>query len=238
MSVPMRGKRSSTDKSNESNGDKPHWVNPCPGVPTSSSGAQKRSVSEEDTGSEADFINSIVLTSKHAIYQAEKFREKYVMRTFSVDFEKHHSNWKSAKYGWLAQEVILPKELGEKLSSDNLQKMELDDESIKIYGYLQRLAVAFEQVTKDQREVNSEFQEEFAVAETHLKSILCELREIIPDSKFAIYRDANRDIMPPEFRHMDDHTYRNVRDWLIFRDYMNVVEYLIQVLEYFKTKTV
>lgn len=82
MSIPLRGKRSSSDKSS---GEKPHWVNPCPGVPTSSSsGTVKRSVSEEEnTGSEADFINSIVLTSKHAIYQAETFRERYVSWNFN-----------------------------------------------------------------------------------------------------------------------------------------------------------
>lgn len=80
--------------------------------------------------------------------------------------------------------------------------------------------------------VNSHHYDFFAL------QILCELREIIPESKLSLYQNANEETMPTEFRHMDDHTYRHVRDWLIFRDYMNVVEYLIQVMEYFKTKTV
>lgn len=49
--------------------------------------------------------------------------------------------------------------------------LQLDDESIKIFGYLQRLALAFEQVIRDQRSVNSEFVKEFGEAETHLKSV-------------------------------------------------------------------
>lgn len=48
-----------------------------------------------------------------------------VLRTFSIEFEKHHINWKSAKYGWLAQEVLIPKELGEKIPLEKLQKMEV-----------------------------------------------------------------------------------------------------------------
>lgn len=68
--------------------------------------------------------------------------------------------------------------------------------------------------------------------------ILCELREIIPVSKLSLFEDTSREIMAPEYRHMENLTHQHVRDWLIFRDYMNLVEYIIQVMEHFKTKTV
>ena len=49
--------------------------------------------------------------------------------------------------------------------------------------------------------------------------------------------DITRDIMSQEFRGMAEvATYRNLRDWLIFRDYMNGLEYIIQVFEHLLRK--
>lgn len=41
--------------------------------------------------------------------------------------------------------------------------------------------------------------------------------------------------MGPEFRDMDN-TSMNIRNWIIYRDYLNMLEYLIQVFRHFKTK--
>ena len=45
--------------------------------------------------------------------------------------------------------------------------------------------------------------------------------------------DIGRDVMSSEYRDMSQSaTYRNLRDWLIFRDYMNGLEYVIEVFEH------
>lgn len=44
--------------------------------------------------------------------------------------------------------------------------------------------------------------------------------------------DVTRDAMSPDYRGMSAATFRNLRDWLIFRDYMNGLEYIIQVFEH------
>ena len=43
--------------------------------------------------------------------------------------------------------------------------------------------------------------------------------------------DITRDVMRNEYRKISDQTFRNLRDWLVYRDYMNGLEYSIQVFE-------
>lgn len=45
--------------------------------------------------------------------------------------------------------------------------------------------------------------------------------------------DVERKVMPKELREVMDDTERNLRDWLIFRDYMIVLEYVKDVYKFF-----
>lgn len=65
-----------------------------------------------------------------------------------------------------------------------------------------------------------------------LFQVLCEIQMAIVERKVTPRPDVTRDIMN-EDRVLDE-TYRKLRDWAIFRDYMNCLEYVIEVFEYFK----
>lgn len=45
--------------------------------------------------------------------------------------------------------------------------------------------------------------------------------------------DVCRDIMPSDIRNPASVTHRNLRDWLILRDYYNAVQYVASVFIYF-----
>lgn len=45
--------------------------------------------------------------------------------------------------------------------------------------------------------------------------------------------DVDREVMPQQLRQVTDSTKRNLRDWLIFRDYMIVLEYVKDVYKFF-----
>ena len=65
--------------------------------------------------------------------------------------------------------------------------------------------------------------------------VLCELQVALVERQLSSRPDATRDIMKSEFRNMSSsETFRNLRDWLIFRDYMNGLEYVVQVFEHLR----
>lgn len=45
--------------------------------------------------------------------------------------------------------------------------------------------------------------------------------------------DVLREVMPDKLRQVADDGERNLRDWLIFRDYMIVLEYVKDVYKFF-----
>ena len=46
--------------------------------------------------------------------------------------------------------------------------------------------------------------------------------------------DISREIMNDDVRDIQDTSYRNLRDWYIYRDYMNGLEYIVHSFDYLK----
>lgn len=66
-----------------------------------------------------------------------------------------------------------------------------------------------------------------------LLQVLCELQMALAERGVTPRADMTREVMSLEYRELRDATHRNLRDWLIFRDYMNGLEYVVQVFEHF-----
>ena len=49
---------------------------------------------------------------------------------------------------------------------------------------------------------------------------------------------VSRDIMSPEVRDIEDESYRSLRDWYIYRDYMNSLEYVVHSFDHLRKKSV
>ena len=65
---------------------------------------------------------------------------------------------------------------------------------------------------------------------------LCEIQAAMLERSVIPHEDITRHIMGNDVRHTGNSSVRNLRDWVIFRDCMNGLEYVIQVFEYFKQK--
>ncbi|KAE8745480.1 hypothetical protein FOCC_FOCC007860 [Frankliniella occidentalis] len=206
----------------------PKWVNPC-GLNTKEVEQDLEYQGESQTV--ADIIQRIVTLSKNALDHAVSFRVKYVEETFQKDYSDHHGLWKEHKYYWLPQ---IPKELGDKVDEGHLQKQKLEDALKDIYQYLQKYAVGLEQVVLDQKANGGSFKKEFDIEESRLRNVLCEVQVAMAEQGVIQHPDVTPDIMSGEFRDPNMSTgWRNVRDWIILREYMNGLEYIIQMLEYF-----
>lgn len=216
---------------------KPKWINPCGGEPNaellSADMAESRSADAADTGKP---FESILLAARLAKENAQNFKEEYVQHTFNVGFTEWHDTWKSKHYDWLPSMAEIPKRLGEPTPQEHLEKLELDSSLKDIYKYLQMYAVGLEQITWDQEDTNGDFLRRFAEIELQLKVTLCEVQSFMMERSVQQHPDIHRGLMDRSVRQNSNTSHRNLRDWLIYRDYMNGLEYVIEVLEHFERK--
>ncbi|CAH0385531.1 unnamed protein product [Bemisia tabaci] len=228
----IRRNTNTMEKQNNALAQRPLWVNPC-GYGTDETDTEPEPYAQTE---ETRMLQSIILTAKNALSHAKQFRDNYVKKTFNVDFEPHHDAWKSHVYSWLPTKRDIPKTIGEKLEMGYLLTLELDSALQNTYVYLQKVAVGLEQVVWDQHDSNSIFKNEFQTAEYELRAVLCEIQIAMYEQNIHHIPDVQRDIMTDDFRKMMNSSYRDLRDWFIFRDYMNALEYVTEVFEHFKQK--
>jgi len=66
--------------------------------------------------------------------------------------------------------------------------------------------------------------------------VLCELQIAMVEKGISYHDDATRSIMNPEIRNVDNEAYRNLRDWYIYRDYMNGLEYAVHAFQHLENE--
>ena len=67
-----------------------------------------------------------------------------------------------------------------------------------------------------------------------LFQVLCELQIAMLEKGVEQNEDIGRDIMGENIRDVESDSYRNIRDWSIYRDYMNGLEYALSVFNHMK----
>lgn len=211
----------------------PKWINPCGLRASDDFDSELEGVPRLNDN---ELLSSIIVSAKNALMHAQRFKDSYVKDTFNLNFEQIHQDWKTVRYPWLPTTEEISKSLGEHMPLEGLQKLELDLTLKDTYKYLQKFAVGMEQVVWDQTDNNGAFKNEFADIEFKLRATLCEIQAAMLERGVTQHENITRQIMGNELRHIGNSSYRNVRDWIIFRDCMNGLEYVIQVFEYFKQK--
>lgn len=216
-------------------GPKPKWVNPCGIDPVMARNHALQMYHDVTPLTDQELIQNILLSAKNALVHSDDFKEKFVRRTFSTSsWKDHHETWKEQRYNWLPSWKDIPKHLHESLEGGHLQKLKLDTALSKMYNYLQRFAVGLEEIVIDQALFDGEFIQEFNEAEYKLKAVLCELQMAMLERDIDMGSDVTRDIMKDDVRDIQDQSYRNLRDWYIYRDYMNGLEYVIHAFDHLK----
>ncbi|XP_071449434.1 uncharacterized protein [Hetaerina americana] len=228
---------------------RPKWISACGAHVDSQDGRQNMDGRHSPGGggsplldpvgehlTDEQLISGILIEAKDALMHAEMWRREYVNQTFNVDFVQHHEAWRTNRYSWLPTLDDIPKELEEQVPEDHLETLNFVDALKNIFTYMQKYACGLEQVTWDLEDKHSSFSKNFKNAELQVRDIICEIEVALIEKGEKVPIDVQRNIMPKEFRSVSHATHRNLRDWLIFRDYMNGVEYVIQVFEFLKTK--
>lgn len=159
------------------------------------------------------------------------------MRNFRSDFSDFHNQWKESRKEWLP---VIPKSLGEQLEKHHLtpfEQFELNLFLVEMYKHLQTYAVGLEQVHYDIVRNSETLDEKFQSVQFKLRLVLCEVQNALAERAPELsLTDVNREVMPMEERQLTDATFRHLRDWIIFRDFMICLEYLIEVCQYYKER--
>ncbi|XP_059084110.1 uncharacterized protein LOC131881294 isoform X2 [Tigriopus californicus] len=222
---------------------KPKWINPCGiNLKASQKLASHFSLShhsEVTPLTQAELLENVILVAKNALRHSSVFKEDFVKKTFLVDnWWEHHDAWSDMRYQWLPTWSEIPKNLHERTSQAHLETLKIEKAIKDIHRYLQKMAVGLEQVVLDQTLYDGQFMEEFNEAEYKLKAVLCELQIAMMEMGLSVDEsapdDTLRSIMSPEIRDIEDRSYRDLRDWYIYRDYMNGLEYVLHSFHYLK----
>ena len=66
--------------------------------------------------------------------------------------------------------------------------------------------------------------------------VLCEIEYALLQKGFKEHEleEVPREIMPEDLRNLEHSSYRDMRDWNIFRDYMNGLEYVVDAVNYLR----
>lgn len=211
----------------------PKWVNPCGFNSAVLSGNDSNGGNGVD-GSVTptkELLERIVYQTDITSQKAKSFKEEFAQKTFNQNADQVSFN--NNIFEWLPTKEQIPKELGTFVSMDHLSSLTLDETLLDTYEYLQKIAVGLEQILWDQQDYHGDFVQQFKDSENHLRLLLCEMQTAMIERGVQMRPDVTRELMPPEHRTADK-TFRKLRDWIIYREYMNALEYSKQVFEHLK----
>ncbi|BET01670.1 Hypothetical protein NTJ_14485 [Nesidiocoris tenuis] len=114
-------------------------------------------------------------------------------------------------------------------------KNPLGDNLRRYYGHLQTIAIALEGTVHDMKRSRGKFADEFESLMHHLKQVLCEVLTGIGELGFA---DKIENKIRPIREEIKDETFRAVNNWVVFREYIMYMEYLIESCKFFKERFV
>ena len=195
----------------------PFWVNPCKFEPRSERNSAMASfhasTSSSTSRSEEELLENILLTVRIALRHCRDFTERFVRRTFNTELEDHHIRWREHRGLTLTPTKDIPLQPSSALPI--------------IYSLLQSLGPGLEQVVRGQSQHQGEFHQEFHGTNIGLRNVLCELKIAMLELDLEFEDGPDRDIRAED---IEDKSYRDLRDWFVFRDYINSLEYILQLL--------
>ncbi|RWS24428.1 hypothetical protein B4U80_09380 [Leptotrombidium deliense] len=105
----------------------------------------------------------------------------------------------------------------------------------KVFEYLQYYAVGFEQIVVDRTVGTGIMMDEFKDVESYLYQILCETHFAMQAKHVKPDADVLRDVMSHEYREIEDASRRDVRDYIILREYIAATDFIVKLFEYLKS---
>ncbi|XP_057654826.1 uncharacterized protein LOC130893068 isoform X2 [Diorhabda carinulata] len=196
------------------------WNNPCD-IDTSLLPTDI-AVDDFQTWNMDDLINQVYITSS----EANRTKEDYAQKTFSKSFDELFVD---RSFGWLP---ALPKQYKEEVPENELKSKTPIELVKELYRYLQVYGVGID-VAANEATPNSADQV-FSQKRAELRALLCEFNSFLTAVKILPSCDVTESIMPDHMKRNLDTTGRDTRNYIVYKEYLNCLEYLDQVLKYLK----
>lgn len=175
--------------------------------------------------------NDIVKSAEEAQKHISQIKEEFVRETFGDPEFMKEFEWLS--YDWLPK---IPPPEGKSLEELDASATDIRKSLVDSYEFLQKFAVAVDQMILDQIIYEGNFLEAFRNMELKQKLPLCQLQQAIGLLRIAPNPDVSKDIMSEEYRSIEAETTRNVRDYIILRDHTNALVYIAKMFQQFLDK--
>lgn len=111
---------------------------------------------------------------------------------------------------------------------------DFNSQLLHAYEKMQRLAVGIEQVTLDQALYQGEMLQDFRTIETHIVKILCQLHYAMVHQELEPPATVTKEIMEENYRDLDGTSERNIRDYVIVREYNAAIHHLVEIFVKFQ----
>ncbi|CAG2110559.1 unnamed protein product [Medioppia subpectinata] len=121
-------------------------------------------------------------------------------------------------------------------SEQVFQRMSFDEAFTTAYEYIQHFAVGLEQILLDQVLHDGKMTTDFKDIEYDLFQLLCEIQLGMHLQNIQPKADVLRHVMSHQYRDINEASLRNLRDYLILRDYISATNFIAQLFAYLRSK--
>ena len=173
-----------------------------------------------------ELLHNVMSRARTARNHGQQIKEVFLNNTFNdPEFE---IMVKAYREEWLP---LIPES-----SKKVFCKMTAEQSLLMAFEMIQYFAVGFEQILVDQVLYTGIMINEFKEIEYDLFQLLCEIQIGIHIQNIKTKPEVLEQVMSNQYRVINQSSLRNLRDFLILRDYINATNFITHMFAYHKSK--
>ncbi|CAH1100392.1 unnamed protein product [Psylliodes chrysocephalus] len=158
-------------------------------------------------------LKNIINQINKLLQKAYKIEETLINAVFKMDSETINESLKEYQYGWLPSKDSLLSNIG----NGELKENKIEEILPNVYTNLQTVSAGLELMLEHEK------YNEFERLKSYLRSVLCEIYTALRECQLNLPEDVSRSVVPQEIRNMIEIPETNIRNWIIFRNFIDTL---------------
>lgn len=172
-------------------------------------------------------IEIILGEAKIARSNFDNIKYKFFEAMFNQYTKYDESMFSNNHYDWLHSQKAIPKELGQTVPCELLKSVTFQSVLPKLYSSLQVMELALDEVFKTEKYI--EFKN---LVIGYIKTLKEEVSDAMYYAEINPPSEITKDVIPHDFCDITHQTFLRIRDWIVFRECMNLIEYIVQAFSF------